>query len=274
MSVRCVRALARGVIIGVLAILPCMAAAGDVPPQPSAIEMASTSSESAIERAAFPVTNIAREPFDGLPFAHGPLLEKWNAAKTELRIDTDIIAACRAEPNACESGAAKRIVAIVEEARKRSGRALIGEINRAINLAIAPASDKTLYGVEDYWASPLTTFTLGRGDCEDYALAKYAALRVAGFVENDLRLLIVRLLQSRTDHAVLSVRHDDHWLVLDNRRFAMLDVSYLDAVPLFVLRENDVRLYRTTVAVQERKTDEPLAFAYGASAAGNAPNLM
>lgn len=186
-----------------------------------------------------------------MQLTHGPLLEKWRAARTELRIDIDIIAACRADPDACESGAAKRIIVIVDEARKRGGRALIGEINRAVNLTIAAASDKAQYGIEDRWASPLTTFTSGRGDCEDYALAKYAALHAAGFSNGELRLLIVRLPRSQTDHAVLSVRHDGRWLVLDNRRFALLDVVHLDAVPLFTMRENDMPEYSTAALDRE-----------------------
>jgi hypothetical protein len=39
----------------------------------------------------------------------------------------------------------------------------------------------------------------------------------------------------------VSVRHDGHWLVLDNRRLAMMDVAHLDAVPLFAMRESRVR---------------------------------
>jgi len=289
MSVRRVRELARVVIIGMLAVSPGMAAATDLTPQPSAIAEASISkasiSEASISMAAiaqepeigladFPPAARSQEPFGGLVtrLPQGALLEKWNVAKNELRIDIDIIAACRSGLDRCETPAAKHIIAIIEEARKRQGRALIGAINRAINLAIAPVSDKIQYGVEDRWASPLTTFTSGRGDCEDYALAKYAALRAAGFVEDDLRLLIVRLPQSQTDHAVLLVRHEGHWLVLDNRRLAMLDVAYLDAVPLLALRESDVRPY--LAADREHKMQEPLSLAYGGSAAGNAPNLM
>ena len=135
------------------------------------------------------------------------------------------------------------MIGIIDVARKREGRARIGEINRAVNLAIAATSDKIQYGAEDRWASPLATFTSGRGDCEDYALAKYAALRALGFDDSDLRLLIVRLPQSQTDHAVLSVRHEGRWLVLDNRRFAMLDIAYLNAVPLFALGEDERPLH-------------------------------
>ena len=242
MSVRILRALARVVIIAVPALWPCVAAADDVSPLPSAIAPVSIavhieSSSGSLEPFGVAVTHLTQ----------GPLLEKWNAARTELRIDTDIIAACSADPGACESLAAQRMIGIVDAAKKREGRARIGEINRAVNLSIAAASDKIQYGVEDRWASPLTTFTSGRGDCEDYALAKYAALRAVGFDDSDLRLLIVPLPASQTDHAVLSVRHEGRWLVLDNRRFAMLDVAYLDAVPLFALRQDDRPLHSTAV---------------------------
>jgi predicted transglutaminase-like cysteine proteinase len=240
------RALARVVIVAAPALWQCVAAADIISPLPSAIA------------PTLPISVIVKpgagspEPFGrAVPHPQGPLFEKWNAARTELRIDDDIIAACSADPDACESPAAKRMIGIIEAARKREGRARIGEINRAVNLAIAAASDTNQYGVEDRWASPLTTFTSGRGDCEDYALAKYAALRAVGFGDSDLRLLIVRLPQSQTDHAVLSVRHEDRWLVLDNRRFAMLDVAYLDAIPLFALRQDDMPRYSTAALNRE-----------------------
>ena len=105
-------------------------------------------------------------------------------------------------------------------------------------------------GVEDYWATPREFFAKG-GDCEDYALAKYAALRAAGFAQDDLRFLIVRLPHLQTDHAVLSVRHEGRWLILDNRRFAMLDAVHLDATPLFALRENDMPLVSAAAMTRE-----------------------
>jgi predicted transglutaminase-like cysteine proteinase len=234
MSMRIVRELARVITIASPAIWLCPAAAGDLSPQPSAITRAPAAQDSTIMHFG------SLEPFNAaMPVAGGALLQKWNAAATELRIDIDIIAACRVDPDACESPAAKRMIGIVEDARKREGRARIGEINRAVNLAVAAVNDKVQYGTEDKWTSPLTTFTSGRGDCEDYALAKYAGLRAAGFNDADLRLLIVHLPRSQTDHAVLSVRHEGRWLVLDNRRFAMIDIAHLDAEPLFALRESN-----------------------------------
>ena len=40
-------------------------------------------------------------------------------------------------------------------------------------------SDLAQYGEIDVWSSPLLTFTTGRGDCEDYAIAKFVALHQA-----------------------------------------------------------------------------------------------
>ena len=88
--------------------------------------------------------------------------------------------------------AARRFLAIVDEGRTRSGRARIGVINREINLAIVPTSDFVQWGVDDRWSPPLETFTTGRGDCEDYAIAKYVALTEAGVPPEDVKLVVVR----------------------------------------------------------------------------------
>ncbi len=58
----------------------------------------------------------------------------------------------------------------------REGRARLGEINRAINLAVRPVSDLAQYGQLDVWTSPLVTLTRRRRlrrlcDCEIRGLA-------------------------------------------------------------------------------------------------------
>ena len=75
----------------------------------------------------------------------------------------------------------------------------------------------------DRWSAPLATLTTGRGDCEDYAIAKYVALREAGVAEDDMRLVIVRDLTAGEDHAVVSARLDEKWIVLDNRRLTLVE---------------------------------------------------
>ena len=69
----------------------------------------------------------------------------------------------------------------------------------------------------DRWSAPLETFTTSRGDCEDYAIAKYVALTAAGVPAQDVKLVIVRNTAANEDHAVVAVRNGGDWIMLDNR---------------------------------------------------------
>ncbi len=102
--------------------------------------------------------------------------EKWLRVERKLDDERVQLALCDGDRDRCASPAALRFLAIVDNARSREGRARLGEINRAINLAIRPMSDEAQYGQLDVWSSPLVTFAHGAGDCEDYAIAKFVAL--------------------------------------------------------------------------------------------------
>jgi predicted transglutaminase-like cysteine proteinase len=145
------------------------------------------------------------------------------------------------------SPAALQFLAIVDNAKARDGRARLGEINRAINLAIRPMSDLAQYGAIDVWSSPLVTFASGAGDCEDYAIAKFAALRHAGVSPDDLRIVIMHDTLRDEDHAVAAARLDGHWLMLDNRRMAMVeDADVRNYRPTFVIDQYGVMQYVDT----------------------------
>lgn len=195
-----------------------------------------------------PVLSHLTEPFNiataSLPAAT-TLGEKWAATEREIDSEMLVLALCQDNRSRCKSSAAERFLDIVELGRTHEGRARLGLINRAINLAIRPASDEELYGAPDVWRAPLQLFTVGAGDCEDYAIAKYVALRMAGIARDDLRLVILHDDIRDEDHAVTSVRLDGRWWLLDNRRMAMVeDVSLLHHRPLFVLDEAGIRQYR------------------------------
>jgi predicted transglutaminase-like cysteine proteinase len=119
----------------------------------------------------------------------------------------------------------RRLEAIAELGRAREGRARIGEINRAVNLAIRAVSDEQQFGVSDRWSAPLETIASGQGDCEDYAIVKLLALQQAGIARSDLRLVIVKDRASRNLHAVAAVRLDGRWLLLDNRFLTLVDLE-------------------------------------------------
>src|SRR6202012_527930 len=176
--------------------------------------------------------------------SEGGLREKWLGVEHKLDDERVQLALCDGDRARCVSPAALQLLAIVDSGRAREGRARLGEINRAINLAIHPMSDLAQYGELDVWSSPLATFATGAGDCEDYAIAKYVALRLAGISADDLRLVVLHDTIRGEDHAVTAARLDGQWLMLDNNRMAMVeDSSVRNYRPLFVLDERGVMRY-------------------------------
>ena len=190
------------------------------------------------------------EPF-GLPtMAALPndVSKKWADLQSRLLTEEKKLAQCRTDESTCPA-AAQRLLSIIELSRQKTDRAVLGQINRAVNLAIRPMSDWDQYGVADYWATPLETLISGAGDCEDYAIVKYVALRESGIVPDDLRLVIVRDIKDQTNHAVLAARQDGEWLVLDNRTLIMANTDMANYYyPLFVLDQRGVRTFITAIA--------------------------
>jgi predicted transglutaminase-like cysteine proteinase len=192
------------------------------------------------------LTGGSAEPFElfAAPLFWGSVREKWLGVERKLDDERVQLALCDGDRDRCVSPAALRLLAIVDEARAREGRARLGEINRAINLAIRPMSDLAQYGQIDVWSSPLDTFATGAGDCEDYAIAKFVALRLAGVSPDDIRIVVMRDTVHGEDHAVAMARLDDHWLALDNRRMAMVtDADVRNYRPLFVIDDHGVMRY-------------------------------
>ena len=68
----------------------------------------------------------------------------------------------------------------------------LAQINEFFNRRIAFATDQEVWGQVDYWASPLESLQKGRGDCEDYVIAKYFSLVDIGVPVSRLRLVYVK----------------------------------------------------------------------------------
>lgn len=120
----------------------------------------------------------------------------------------------------------------VRQMRKLTGAwgsdrtALISAVNKAANHRISYVEDSQLFGKADHWAGARTTLRLGKGDCEDIALVKMQMLAAAGIPRTDMTLTIARDLARNADHAMLIVRHEGRFLLLDNSTDKVLDASY------------------------------------------------
>lgn len=84
-------------------------------------------------------------------------------------------------------------------------------VDHRVDLKIKYADDRKNFGAEDYWATPQEAIEKESGDCEDFAILKYAALLYLGVDEDRLRLMTVSKSLFSLDHAVLIVdaRSDD-----------------------------------------------------------------
>ena len=107
--------------------------------------------------------------------------------------------------------------------RGRDETARAEAINRYVNGHVSFVDDSRRFGRGDVWASANSTLSSGRGDCEDYAIAKLQMLRAAGFSDRDIYLVVLRDLVRRADHAVAVVRTGEHMYVLDNGTDELLD---------------------------------------------------
>ncbi|HVU30059.1 MAG TPA: transglutaminase-like cysteine peptidase [Sphingomicrobium sp.] len=96
-------------------------------------------------------------------------------------------------------------------------------VNNFVNHRVRYEDDSKRFGRPDVWSSANETLRRGRGDCEDYAIAKLQMLRAAGFSSRDLYLVIVRDLVRRADHAVLVARAASRLYVLDDGTDEVLD---------------------------------------------------
>ena len=98
-------------------------------------------------------------------------------------------------------------------------------VNRYVNHRVQFVDDSRQYGKADLWSAASETLRRGRGDCEDYAIAKLQMLRAAGIADRDLYLVVAKDLVRRSDHALLVVRAGGRMLVLDNGTDTILNAD-------------------------------------------------
>jgi hypothetical protein len=159
---------------------------------------------------------LAAEPFGVATVPAAPdsrISAIWRDLQPAMRADEQTIVVCRVNP-ACDSPAALRFIAIVDEA--------------------------TRGGVS--WQSPLKALA-SFGDCKTYAVTKYAALGAAGIAPEDRRLVMVwENAHPRETHLVVVVRVARRWLILDNRTLTLADSTDQQAYqPLHVFDHSGVR---------------------------------
>lgn len=81
---------------------------------------------------------------------------------------------------------------LMSDARPLDATEKLRRVNEFFNRRVQSAEDQQIWGQSDYWATPMETLAKGRGDCEDFTIAKYFTLLNAGVPNDQLRLVYVR----------------------------------------------------------------------------------
>ena len=108
-------------------------------------------------------------------------------------------------------------------------------VNRFFN-DVRYASDMKVYNKKDYWATPWEFLGKDMGDCEDYVISKYFALRYLGIDSKKLFFTYVKSTKFKAAHMVLTYFKTPRSepLILDNNNRKIFPASKRkDLVPIY-----------------------------------------
>lgn len=167
---------------------------------------------------------------------HFPAVERWQRVHASM---TD----CKGK------GCGKAEAMLSGIAGKAGGKRFLDKLNSvnlAVNEAVRYQPDQRNYGQRDYWAEVNEIVARGRGDCEDYAILKMAALLRAGVPERSMSVVVLYDNGHRAFHAVLAVATDQGNFILDNLRADVyLDADQPGYQPLYSLGAGKAWLHGT-----------------------------
>jgi predicted transglutaminase-like cysteine proteinase len=90
------------------------------------------------------------------------------------------------------AGALRDWAKMLDDNRQLATEVKLVKVNEFFNRRIAFADDLGVWGKSDFWATPFETMTKGKGDCEDFVIAKYFSLLDMNVPDTQLRLIYVR----------------------------------------------------------------------------------
>lgn len=162
-------------------------------------------------------------------------LPNWTRVMATAETQTEAFYACNAAVETC-SAAALSWQKIIKQSQGLAPLAQLKEVNKYFN-RWPYRLDIDVYGVADYWATPGEFLRLS-GDCEDYSITKYYALRKLGFAIDDMRIVLLKDTIRNIAHAVLAVKLDDEIYILDNLSDLVLShLKYEHYVPQYSVNE-------------------------------------
>ncbi len=194
--------------------------------------------EAPVPEAPGPDTPTGDALFGTLEFTSSSLeaLPQWRRILDTMATESAVMAGCTAEPAKCTSPALRSWRELQLRARDQSRMDQLHTVNQFFNRWPYKA-DAEAFGRREYWAAP-GDFMSRSGDCEDYAIAKYFALRQLGFDKQELRIVVLYDRIRNVGHAVLAVYDETDILILDSlSNFITAHTRYRHYVPQYSMNE-------------------------------------
>ena len=127
--------------------------------------------------------------------------------------------------------------AFLDTLRGKGRREQLVAVNAYMN-ARPYVTDASNWGQKDYWATP-AEFLTRSGDCEDFAIAKFFALKRLGWSADALRLAAVKDLDQGVGHAVLIAYDGGRSWLLDNQIQQVVETGTVHRYePVYSINEN------------------------------------
>jgi len=124
---------------------------------------------------------------------------------------------------------------ILDDVKDANELKKLNVVNNFFN-GVRYSSDQKVYRKKDYWATPWEFLGKDRGDCEDYVISKYFALRYLGIDAKKLFFTYVRSTKFKAPHMVLTYFKTPRSepLILDNNNKRILAASKRkDLIPIY-----------------------------------------
>jgi len=155
--------------------------------------------------------------------------KKWRGAVAKMNKEKSDLAAFKKR--------FKKWIVFLDTLKGKDQLTQIKAVNKFMNQSKYIQDNKN-WGVKDYWASP-GEFLAKFGDCEDYSIAKYMALKYLGHDVNNMRIVALKDLNLKVGHAILVYYTKTRILVLDNQVKIVADSRKIRHYqPVYSINEN------------------------------------
>lgn len=189
-------------------------------------------------------SNISPRIFGTSPIKFGGGKAIARNRKVLASLDSGLLSENCSNRPGCDSPMLGEFRSAIEKYSGQSKFQAINQVNRLVNNALIYQMEGITRPEIDHWQSFSETIGSGSGDCEDFALVKRAILVRMGYSEESMFVSVVKDRDRGLYHAVLVVKSDSEYFILDNLADTVLeDKFYTNYMPIYSLTSSQTWIH-------------------------------